>query len=202
MGLNPGAERPIQAGAGQARGGPGVGRIPTRTGMLTWFEQLVQRTSPVVLALCLLLFLVVGVVAGLFVARLAVRRRVATSRTLGRRGVDRALALLDRHGFEILEREVAATGLVQVDSRLEEYAVRADALVRRKGRVYVAEFKGGPSAASIRNRATRRQLLEYACVFGTDGILLVDANAGRVQYVRFVSAAQGAARPRGSVLAR
>lgn len=156
--------------------------------MFDWIEEFFRCTSPMVFVLCLGLFLLVGLVAGLAAGRWVVRRRVATSRSLGRRGHARALKLLDRYGFEVLEQEVSAPGLVQVDSRLEEYTVRADAMVRRKGRTYIAEFKGGAKSASLTTAATRRQLLEYSCVFGTDGILLVDAHAGRIHYVRFVSA--------------
>jgi hypothetical protein len=158
--------------------------------VLHWIDQFFERTSPAVFALCLVLLLVVGVLVGLILARRAVRRRTADSRRLGERGRQRALKLLRRHGFEVLETEVTAPGLVQVDSHLHEYTVRADALVRRKRRVYVAEFKGGGESAKISNRATRRQLLEYACVFGVDGVLLVDAHEGRIHYVRFVSAVQ------------
>ncbi len=157
--------------------------------MVQWLEALIQRTSPVVFVLCLLLFLALGLAFGLMVARRKVAGNAATSRRLGRRGREKALKLLKRYGFELLDEEVTAPGLVQVDSRLEEYTVRADALVRRKRRTYVAEFKNGPASSSVHNRATRRQLLEYSCVFGTDGVLLVDADGGRIHYVRFVSAA-------------
>jgi len=166
--------------------------------VIEWIESFIHHTSPLVFVLCLVLFLACGLLFGLALARRKVVRNVATSRKLGRRGREKALKLLRRAGFEVLDEEVTAPGLVQVDSRLEEYTVRADALVRRKRRIYVAEFKGGPSSASIQNRATRRQLLEYACVFGTDGVLLVDADAGRIHYVRFVSAA----RDRGDSVAR
>ena len=159
--------------------------------MLNWLDEVLQRTSPSVFVLCLGLFLVLGVLWGLLIARRRVARGTANSRKLGRRGQERALKLLKQYGFEILDTEVTAPGLVQVDSKLEEYVVRADALVRRKRRTYVAEFKGGSQSGSITNRATRRQLLEYSCVFGTDGVLLVDAHQNRIHYVRFVSAAQG-----------
>jgi hypothetical protein len=162
-------------------------------------DEFFQHTSPAVFALCLVLFLAVGLIIGMALMRNAVRRRVATSRRVGRRGRDRAYKLLRRYGFEILDEEVTAPGMVQVDSRLEEYTVRADALVRRKRRTYVAEFKGGPTSSSIHTVATRRQLLEYSCVFGTDGVLLVDAHAGRIHYIRFVSARQARQTVLGSV---
>ena len=158
--------------------------------MFQWIDQFFQQTSPAVFALCLILFLALGLIAGMALMRSSVRRRVATSRRVGRRGRERAYKLLRRYGFEILDEEVTAPGLVQIDSRLEEYTVRADALVRRKRRTYVAEIKAGPRSSLIQTVATRRQLLEYSCVFGTDGVLLVDAYAGRIHYVRFVSASQ------------
>ncbi len=158
--------------------------------MMQWLDELLQNTSPAVFVLCLGLFLAIGLLWGCMLARRRVARGTAHSRKLGRRGQERALKLLKQYGFEVLDTEVTAPGLVQIDSKLEEYVVRADALVRRKRRTYVAEFKGGPDAGSITNRATRRQLLEYSCVFGTDGVLLVDAHANRIHYVRFVSAAQ------------
>ncbi len=158
--------------------------------MFQWLDQLIQQTSPAVFVLCLLLFLIVGILAGGVVARRRGARNAASSRKLGKRGQERSLKLLKQYGFEILDTEVSAPGLVQVDSKLEEFVVRADALVRRKRRTYVAEFKGGPQSGTIHNRATRRQLLEYSCVFGTDGVLLVDAHADRIHYIRFVSAAQ------------
>lgn len=165
--------------------------------MSQWIQDFFQRTSPLVFGLCVLLLLVVGVFAGLLIARRTIRRRTADSRRLGERGRKRAHKLLRRYGFEVLDTEVSAPGLVQVDSEIHEYTVRADALVRRKRRTYVAEFKGGAQSSSIHHSATRRQLLEYACVFGVDGVLLVDAHADRIHYVRFVSPVQ----ERESVLA-
>jgi len=104
---------------------------------------------------------------------------------MGRAGEKTALRLLARSGFKVLETEVCATGEVLVDGEPREFLVRADALVRRRRRRFVAEFKGGAESASIANRATRRQLMEYASVFDVDGVLLVDAARGRVHRVRF-----------------
>ena len=74
---------------------------------------------------------------------------------------------------------------VWVDGQERAYTVRCDAIVSKAGRRYVAEMKGGAEAARIENRATRRQLLEYAIVFGVDGVLLVDAAGGRIHEVAF-----------------
>lgn len=135
--------------------------------------------------LAAVLVVVAGVLIGLGLAEARVRRRTARSRKLGRAGAQRALRLLERAGYRVVDTEVSAAGVLRVDGERIEFRVRADAIVRRWGRRYVAEFKGGAVAARIENRATRRQLLEYAAVFGTRRILLVDAAAGRIRRVEF-----------------
>ncbi len=126
-----------------------------------------------------------GLVLGRLAARRRTRRRMAVHRALGRAGEERALDLLREAGYRVLDTQVRGRGRIRVDGRPVTFEVRADALVRRWFRRYVAEFKGGAEAASPANRATRRQLLEYARVFGVRGILLVDAAAGRIRRVEF-----------------
>jgi len=141
--------------------------------------------SPWLVALLGLLLLVVGVLFGLKLARWVLRYRVGRTRRTGSKGEARALRLLAAGGWRILEREVTSEGVVRVDGEERTYTVRADALVRRRRRTCVAEFKGGGGSATIAHRATRRQLLEYAVLFDVDGVLLVDADAGRIHEVEF-----------------
>ena len=129
--------------------------------------------------------LLLGVLLGAAAVRWRSRRRIARHRRMGREGQVRALKLLRRAGYRVLDTEVAATGRVRVDGTPVDYRVRADAIVRRGFRRYVAEFKGGAESAAITNRATRRQLLEYALLFDVAGVLLVDASRGRVHRIEF-----------------
>jgi len=129
--------------------------------------------------------LLVGVLLGAAAVRWRSRRRIARHRRQGRDGEERALRLLDRAGYRVLDTQVAAEGRVRVDGTAVTYRVRADAIVKRRFRRYVAEFKGGNESAAITNRATRRQLLEYALLFDVAGILLVDAARGRIHRVEF-----------------
>ncbi len=71
-----------------------------------------------------------------------------------------------------------------VDGRPVEAGLRADLLVERRGRVFVAEVKTGPAARPTAPD-TRRQLLEYRIAFDCDGVLLVDMDAERVLRVDF-----------------
>jgi hypothetical protein len=114
-------------------------------------------------------------------ARFAAWRRTRRSQ----RGERKAEKLLRRHGFEILDRQVACTYRVWVDDKPVAIELRADLLVQNDDGVFVAEVKTGRSAPRIRNAATRRQLLEYAVAYDAIGVLLVDMEIGTFSVVRF-----------------
>jgi hypothetical protein len=101
------------------------------------------------------------------------------------RAEERAAGLLDSLGYHVLGRQVGASYVLEVDGEPARVDLRADYVVSRNARRYVAEVKTGRFAPRIDNRATRRQLLEYRLAFDVDGVLLVDEEAGRVLAVEF-----------------
>ena len=113
------------------------------------------------------------------------RRRLSLARERGAAGEVRAEALLRRLGFRILGRQVAIRYGLGVDGDEVMVELRADYLVAEGGRRYVAEVKTGTFAPRIETATTRRQLLEYRVAFDVDGVLLVDADAGKVRRVEF-----------------
>ena len=145
---------------------------------------MVELNSPLLwLALGALLLLAAW--SGTAYSAWRVRRRIAKHRALGRRGEARALTLLSKAGYAIEAEQVSSHLKVEVDGALQTCLVRADFIVKRRGRRYVAETKGGHLSASITTAATRRQLLEYTLAFDTDGVLLVDAARGAIHEVSF-----------------
>lgn len=80
--------------------------------------------------------------------------------------------------------------------------LRADYLVRRGRRHYIAEVKTGDAADFVGNSATRRQILEYQLAFGVDGVLLVCPEDKRVEPIEFPGLAEAgrAAGPAGPAL--
>lgn len=126
-----------------------------------------------------------GVALGLRYAHWRVARRTAKSRQLGRRGEIKGRRLLERHGYDVLAEQVSGEVILWVDGHRRRFTVRADALVQRRRRRYIAEYKGGPEVARVDHRGTRRQLLEYAHAFDVDGVVLVDAVQGRVALVEW-----------------
>lgn len=140
------------------------------------------------LILILAFVLVWGCVLGVRMAAWKTSRRAARARKLGEVGERRGLRVLRKAGYRIVERQPSGRSRVVVDGQQHGFRLRADALVKRAGLVYVAEFKGGQQAARLSNRNTRRQLLEYAIAFDVDGVLLVDAVEGEISTVEFVCA--------------
>lgn len=113
------------------------------------------------------------------------RRRIEAARAAGADGEARAEPLLRELGYAIVARQAPTTYELSVDGEPCAVALRADFLVERDGRRFVAEVKTGRAAPRVETPATRRQLLEYRVAFDVDGVLLVDVDAGRVHALGF-----------------
>ena len=113
-------------------------------------------------------------------ARVALGRRM---RVASRAELDAERVLGDR-GYAVIARQPRTTWQLFVDGASVSVDVRADLLVSRGGRRFVAEVKSGPVATRLETPATRRQLLEYALAYSAHGVLLVDMERGRVHEIR------------------
>jgi hypothetical protein len=122
-----------------------------------------------------------GLVARGWYRRLRLRARWAHARRIERE----AAALLSDLGYQVLERQAEATYTLLVDGQPTRVSLRADYLVARAGRRFVAEVKSGRDAPRLETAATRRQLLEYGMAFHVDGLLLVDGETREVREVAF-----------------
>lgn len=127
------------------------------------------------------------------------RLRMRTRFVRGREGEREAAALLEANGFVIEGAQVTTSYDVFVDGAAAAVSIRADYIVAKAGRRFVAEVKTGRTATRIDTPATRRQLLEYEHAFGVDGVLLVDADARSIRRVAFLARPRRA--PWGAILA-
>ena len=117
--------------------------------------------------------------------RLAFQRwRGKRAAARGARGERRARVLLERAGYRILAEQPRHLATLEVAGRDEDYLLVPDFLCERGGRRYVADAKTG-AGADPSARATRRQLLEYACAFEVEDALLIDVLRGRIVRLRF-----------------
>lgn len=118
------------------------------------------------------------------------RRRWARSRLRRRsrwafRAEEMAEGVLRRAGFKVIGDQVEGDWRVLVDGEEVMLRLVADWLVERRGARYLVEVKTGTSAPSIRNAATRRQLLEYLCAFEVEGVILLDMEEEQLRVVEF-----------------
>lgn len=120
--------------------------------------------------------------------RLLEKRRSRVRSRRAQRGERDAEKLLRRRGYKILGRQVRTTWAPRMDGEPLEVELRADLMVSRRRRRYVAEVKTGLDRTTVRSSSTRRQLLEYRHAFECDGLLLVDPERGRVHEVAFPGA--------------
>jgi hypothetical protein len=96
-----------------------------------------------------------------------------------------AARVLARAGYAVLGRQVRRNWSVVADGENVHFDLIADYVVEGHGGRFIAEVKTGSRALDLRYGPTRRQLLEYRQAFGVLGVLLVDAEAGRVRRVEF-----------------
>ena len=130
-------------------------------------------------------------------ARRWVRRLVRQRRWLRAQDAEgEAPRLLEKLGYGVLGAQVEGGYSLQVDGQPIDVSLRADYIVERRGRRFVAEVKSGKLAPHLDTAATRRQLLEYSIAFRVDGVLLVDGEARRVHHVEFPIAKHGDAESR------
>jgi hypothetical protein len=137
------------------------------------------------IAVIALVAIVLGGLAAHRLLRWLDRWKRITRARIALRGETRARHLLERAGFIVEGEQVTHEYRYQCDGREERAGLRADFVVRRGNRRYVAEVKTGKLVTSLSHAPTRRQLLEYQCAFETDGVLLIDVAARRIRHVQF-----------------
>lgn len=117
-------------------------------------------------------------------AREGDRRAAAHARSVRAVGGEKgALSLLERGGYAVLDRQVPGSWTVRANGEKVTFGLRADYLVAREGRRYIAEVKTGRLAPRLSHGPTRRQLLEYSAAFDVHGVILVDADAETITHV-------------------
>jgi Holliday junction resolvase-like predicted endonuclease len=144
----------------------------------------VERPPPgfVILALLLVALLLY---AGSWLRGASARRRLRRAQARGLAGEARAERILTAKGYRVVGRQVRSRYDLTVDGDELSIDVRADYVVDYEGSRYVAEVKTGKFAPRIDTAATRRQLLEYRVAFDADGVLLVDADTGKISSIDF-----------------
>ncbi|MCG1012675.1 hypothetical protein JT739_08695 [Tepidanaerobacter sp. GT38] len=96
-----------------------------------------------------------------------------------------AIKLMKKYGFEILDLQKKYAYTLYVDDKPHKVTVKADMIVKKGNKIYIAEVKSGDKVTSPRYTDTRRQLLEYYMVYRPSGLILVDMEKQKLRTVEY-----------------
>jgi Holliday junction resolvase-like predicted endonuclease len=137
------------------------------------------------IALGLLFVVLATAIVTLHMQRLVARRRATKRQQAAKLGEQQAKQLLERWGHRIVAEQARFESQYLVDGEPCPFTVSVDFVTRFRGHVCGVEVKTGASAPSPRNRATRRQLREYAAVLPIDALYLLDMERQTLQRISF-----------------
>ncbi|MCB9666784.1 MAG: hypothetical protein H6715_01530 [Myxococcales bacterium] len=153
-----------------------------------WLRQLMYSEARITLLWVVIAMASGALLYGMLASWLGASRRRWKARRRSRvaiEGEQAAIALLEAYGYSIVATQCSKTWHIEVDGAQRAIALRADAIVERHGRQFVAEIKTGEMATQLETAATRRQLLEYLVAYQADGALLVNVPRKTVHEVVF-----------------
>ncbi|QGG46539.1 hypothetical protein [Heliorestis convoluta] len=104
----------------------------------------------------------------------------------GKKGESKAIKVLSSKGYTVIESQPLGKVNMRVNGQGTTIQVRADYLVTRHGKRYIAEVKTGNVAPRPTFVDTRRQLLEYYFAYSVDGLLLVDMSEKEIHRIEFM----------------
>ena len=134
-------------------------------------------------------YILIGAVFGMAVAllflKLIKRRKVNRRMQRAKRGEIKAVNLLEKNGYQIVDIQKEGFYTLEIDDKPHIAKVKADLIISKGNRTFVAEVKTGEKATSPRNIDTRRQLLEYYLVYKPHGIILVDMEKEQLRHVKY-----------------
>ena len=102
----------------------------------------------------------------------------------GKKAEQKAIKLLKKNGYKIESFQTTAKGKLLQDDETLTFLIRADLIVSKDKKKFIAEAKSG-KAASIEEINTRRQLLEYSKVFNNKNLILIDTEKNKIKKIEF-----------------
>lgn len=117
---------------------------------------------------------VIGSIFFFFAGRALLSMKMSRRVELAQFSEKEAEELLKKKGFRIIGKQKQADIVTYIDGKPNLGFVRADFLVEKNGKKFVAEVKAGELVSDPTEPSTRRQLLEYKFAYKPYGILLVN----------------------------
>jgi Holliday junction resolvase len=98
-----------------------------------------------------------------------------------------AEGFLIKKGYNIVENQAIYYHNYIVNGHKKQNKLIVDYIAEKEGKTYIIEVKSGKKAISLDDKNSRRQLLEYDVVIENDGVILLDMENKKLQYVQFHS---------------
>ena len=111
------------------------------------------------------------------------KKRFARGNTLEKE----AKVFLEKKGFSVIKEQFIQYHNFKVDGENHQAKLIVDYIVKKSGKKYLVEVKSGKSAITVKDKNTRRQLLEYDYVIKNDGTYLLDMENKKMQLIKFSS---------------
>ena len=102
-----------------------------------------------------------------------------------KRGEVKAVNLLEKNGYDVVDIQKEGSYTLVIDDKPRKATVKADMIVKKGNKIYVAEVKTGDKVTSPLYSDTRRQLLEYYLVYKPHGLILVDMEREKIRSVKY-----------------
>lgn len=134
-------------------------------------------------AIATLLFFLLKISYKQYKQKRAAQKRFKRGAKLEKRGRD----FLIKQGFKVEHEQYLAHHTLYVDNKKESIGIIPDYIVSKDGKTYIVDVKTGHSAISIKDKSTRRQLLEYDHAIPNDGIYILDMENLQLKRIAFQS---------------
>lgn len=135
-----------------------------------------------------LILFVIGLLLGAWLIKFFLQQKKTRSlKKISERaklGESEAMKLLQQEGYHIIEEQARMPVKMMIGKERYESFIKADFIVEKNHKRYLAEVKTGKQA-NPRLPNVRRQLFEYQNLFETDGILFIDMNKYDIIEVSF-----------------
>ena len=103
---------------------------------------------------------------------------------------NRARGFLRDKGYSIVSEQEICYHRFKVNGKNFESKIILDYVVQKNSKKYIVEVKSGKSAIHLKDKNTRRQILEYDFVIENDGVFILDMENKNMQLVEFHSKAE------------
>lgn len=129
--------------------------------------------------------IITGVILTINISKYLRKRNFKKKMQKAKKSEHRAVKFLENKGYQILDFQKKCFYTLYIDNKPYKIEVKADLIVKKGNKNFVAEVKTGEKVTSPKYTGTRRQLLEYYMAYRPDGLILVDMERQKIRTIKY-----------------